>query len=126
MGGSIPYTFLGYTNFMSFIYYMPDMVSICRSRNNITLYSVVDERTKIKGLVSKQRSHKNWTSSDPPQMNMVTKNKCPSPMAQSALPLPDQAEGADAVSSQWHCSQVLQRGLCKAVPSLHRIPQLGV
>ena len=56
-GENIPYHFLGHTNFMNFIYSMPDVVSVCRSRNNTVLFGVADNKTrKIKEMVSKQKS----------------------------------------------------------------------
>lgn len=90
MGDSIPYHFLGHTNFMSFIYSIPDVVSVCRSRNNVVLYGVADEATKkIQSLVSRQRStkarHSSFTSA-PPRMNQVTKITSPTPR-EPAVPL---------------------------------------
>ena len=88
MGESIPYHFLGHTNFMSFIYSIPDVVSVCRSRNNIVLYGVADDATKkIQSLVSRQKSktrHLSFTSH--PRMNQVTKTTNPAPR-EPAVPL---------------------------------------
>lgn len=81
MGDSIPYHFHGHSNFMSLINSMPDVVSVCRSRNNVILYGIADEKTKkIKDMVAKQRSapHGNadyWAV----RMNMITKNTDPAP-----------------------------------------------
>ena len=81
MGESIPYHYLGFTNFLTFIYSIPDVVSVCRSRNNIVLYGVADKKTqKIKDLVSKQRDKKGaGCTSTAPRMNMVTSTHKPTP-----------------------------------------------
>lgn len=87
MGEGIPYHFLGHTNFMSFIYSIPDVVSVCRSRNNTVLYGIADNTTrKIQELVSKQRSNQTpWSSQ--PRMNMITRNTEPTPKKPEVPPM---------------------------------------
>lgn len=88
MGENVPYHFMGYTNFMNFIYSIPDVVSVCRSRNNTILYGVADKSTKkIKDLVSKQKDSHSGYSSSVPRMNQVTKNIQPSPREPEVPPL---------------------------------------
>ena len=79
IGENIPYHFFGHSNFMSFIYSMPEIVSVCRSRNNVVLYGVADSKTRnIQKLVSKQRSRFHNLSSEP-RMNMITSSTSPVP-----------------------------------------------
>ena len=88
LGESIPYHFLGFSNFMDFIQSMPDVVSICRTRNNVTLYGVADSKTaNIQKLVSKQRSRPGTCSSSHVHLNMVTKNYQPEPKEPEVPPI---------------------------------------
>lgn len=88
MGESIPYHFLGHTNFMSFIYSIPDVVSVCRSRNNTVLYGIADSKTKkIQDLVSKQRSNQNNWPTSAPRISMITKNTQPVPKKPEVPPV---------------------------------------
>lgn len=80
MGESVPYHYLGYSSFMSLIYSMPDVVSVNRSRNNIVLYGIADDKTRrIKDMVSRQKSKRDHGGSFTPRASMVTKNFAPSP-----------------------------------------------
>lgn len=92
MGENLPFHCFGYTNLMSFVQSMPDVVSVCLSRNNTILYGVSNSKTKkIHDLVAKQKnSHKGpsgWTTV-PPRMNMVTKNSAPPPHKDPVVPSP--------------------------------------
>ena len=93
MGDNLPYHSFGYTNFMTFIQSIPDVVSVCFSRNKTVLYGVADSKTrKIQALVSKQRGSKKekvvsteWTTI-PPRMGMVTKIGTPPAPKEPAVP----------------------------------------
>lgn len=88
MGESIPYHFLGHTNFMSFIYSIPDVVSVCRSRNNTVLYGIADNKTrKIQELVSKQKDNQGGWQYAGPRMNMITRNTQPAPKKPEVPPM---------------------------------------
>ena len=90
MGENIPYHFLGHTNFMSFIYSIPDVASVNRSRNNPVLYGVADSTTKkIQDMVSKQRdSGSSWSStSSAPRMNQITRTTQPAPKSPQVPPV---------------------------------------
>lgn len=90
MGESIPYVFLGHTNFMSFIYSIPDVVSVSRSRNNPVLYGIADSTTKkIQSMVSKQRdSRSHWSNtSSAPRMNQITRTSQPAPKKPQVPPV---------------------------------------
>lgn len=88
MGECIPYHYMGHSNFMSFIYSIPDVVSVCRSRNNVTLYGVADHTTKkIKDLVSKQKSRAYSSNSFTPRMSMVTQNTRVKPKEAAVPPI---------------------------------------
>ena len=74
MGERVPYHYLGYSSLMSLIYSMPDVVSVCRSRNQIVLYGRADASTKkIKDMVSKQKGKRDHGGSFVPRASMVTK-----------------------------------------------------
>jgi hypothetical protein len=88
IGESIPYHYLGHTNFMSFIYSISDVVSVCRSRNNTILYGIADSKTKkIQDLVSKQRSKQDGVYMTTPRMNMITKSTPPVPKKPEVPPV---------------------------------------
>lgn len=81
MGDNLPYHSLGHPNLMSFIQSIPDVVSVCLSRNNTLLYGVSDSKTKkIQDMVARQKNTRKgtveWTTV-PPRMNMITKNDTP-------------------------------------------------
>ena len=90
MGDNIPYMRFGHTNMMSFIRSIPDVVSVCLTRNNTVLYGVPNSQTKkIYNLVAKQRSTKKgspgWITV-PPRMNMITKCSAPPSPKDPAVP----------------------------------------
>ncbi len=92
LGENLPFQRFGYSDFMDFIQSIPDVVSVCYSRKNITLYGVSNTKTKkIHDLVSKQRNSKKakvtseWTTVGP-RLAMVTEVKSPPPFQGPTVP----------------------------------------